>query len=1314
MSTIFISYTSRDPEAQDLATRIMGWLRGWRFESLFRDQDAQGGVPAGSDWRHELHHKLGLCRAVIAICSQHYEASPWCNAEVAIALDRGKLIFPLQLGGCLPPLLVQHKQAITIKEPIALTDEAEADARERLRLGLEQHLHWRDRLPWDDKVSPFPGLQYFEAIHAPVFYGRDRAIELVQERLRHLAGSGSALLLLLGASGCGKSSLVRAGVLPQLKADPSRSWLLLEPFRPGRDPFQWLQRALDQAAGRPSPRTDTASEASEGKGPTLSAANVLQQLEALRVREGRQDATALLVVDQMEELLLGPSQGEEAGRGLEPQRADQFLELLRDLRRTGGGRLLILATLRSDFLAVLEQHPCGLVREADQLLVSPMQPEDYGQVIDGPAERMGLRLQPGLKERLVNDTGTGDALPLLAFTLKELWECRQRRGGPQTSANGDAWDFTLDDYEGLGGLAGSVQVAADKALASYSLSESDMSALRQAFVLHLVRVNDEGQFSRRPARWQELPEASVPILQRFVEERLVVSGREEGTLEVAHEALLRVWPLLVGWLEEAREVLLGSQQLEADLSQWQQARPADKPETLLSGLKLNKARVWLAEPSTLLRPDLRAYIEASAARARRNRNLAIGFGATVFTAITAASLIANHQRQLAMVREQMVLVQASLESTKGVEGLIRAIAITRPSTAELKTEVMDLLLRALQTSQETNMLNVKADAWSYLVAYSPNGPRIIHHTANSLRVLDAMSFKPVESSLQRAEDFTSHIGFGMGPVAYSSNGLRIVAVSRDSIKVWDVMSGRTIGSLVLGHGREVKSVAFSPDGSRVVYGSDDKTLQVWDILSRKVIGSPFKGHTSPVISVAWSNDGRRIASGSSDSVRVWDANNGKPIGSPLKGYDGTDWTIGFTPEGLRIVTGSYDGSLQLRDAESGEPMGSPLRGHTRLPFSVAFSPDGRSIVSGSRDSVRVWDTQTGSPISTVLHGHTNPVGSVKFSKDGRLIVSGSEDKTIRLWDAASGKLIGQPLKGHAGSVFSAAFSRDGRRIVSGSADKTVRVWDATSGKPIGNPFKGHSNGVIRVAYSPDDKHIVSTSWDKTLRLWDAASGKPIGRPFKGHTNGIFSAEFSPDGRRILSGSGDNTLRVWDVASGGIVGAPINLTMDATSGTSFSEAIWSSAYRPDGQHFVSGSQDNTLRIWNAKSSKQIRILHGHTGPVWSVAYSPDGRRIISGSEDSTVRVWNAETGKLIGSPLQGHTLDVYSVAYSPDGNRIVSSSKDQTVRVWEMDPQVWLTLACKRLRHHRLLLEPESLDVTQEFEGVARRARVVCARLGQLG
>ena len=332
------------------------------------------------------------------------------------------------------------------------------------------------------------------------------------------------------------------------------------------------------------------------------------------------------------------------------------------------------------------------------------------------------------------------------------------------------------------------------------------------------------------------------------------------------------------------------------------------------------------------------------------------------------------------------------------------------------------------------------------------------------------------------------------------------------------------------HDDAVYGAAFSPDGTRIVTASSDKTARVWDAAGGKPIGEPLTGHDNDVNSAAFSPDGTRIVTASSDkTARVRDAAGGKPIGEPLTGHDNDVNSAAFSPDGTRIVTASSDKTARVRDAAGGKPIGEPLTGHDNDVNSAAFSPDGQRIVTASSDgTARVWDAASLKPISEPLKGHDDNVNSAAFSPDGTRIVTASRDKTARVWDAASGKPIGEPLKGHDNVVNSAAFSPDGTRIVTASSDKTARVWDAASGKPIGEPLKGHEYFVNGAAFSPDGQRIVTASWDGTARVWDAASGKPIREPLTGHNGKVNSAAFSPDGQRIVTASRDKTARVWDI------------------------------------------------------------------------------------------------------------------------------------------------------------------------------------------
>ncbi|KIM26363.1 hypothetical protein M408DRAFT_72991 [Serendipita vermifera MAFF 305830] len=467
---------------------------------------------------------------------------------------------------------------------------------------------------------------------------------------------------------------------------------------------------------------------------------------------------------------------------------------------------------------------------------------------------------------------------------------------------------------------------------------------------------------------------------------------------------------------------------------------------------------------------------------------------------------------------------------------------------------------------------------------------------------------------------------------------------------------------LLGHTSEVTSVAFSPDGHRIVSGSWDKTILIWDAETGAVVAGPFEGHSSTVSSVAFSPDGKRIVSGSYDeTIRVWDAEMGAVIAGPFEGSSHWVSSVAFSPDGKRIVSGSYNKTIRVWDAETGATVAGPFEGHNEPVSSVAFSPDGERIVSGSGDqTILIWNAETGAVVAGPFEGHSDWVSSVAFSPDGNRIVSGAGDQTIRIWNSETGAVISGPFEGHSSLVYSVAFSPDGNRVVSGSADQTVRVWDAETGAVVAGPFQGHSDWASSVAFSPDGNRIVSGSADRTIRVWDAETSAVVAGSFGGHSGGVYSVAFSPDGNRIVSGSGDQTIRVWDADTGAVVAG----SFDGHSGW-----VHSVAFSPDGKRIVSGSYDETVRVWDAETGVVVAgPFHGHINWVRSVAFSPDGNRIVSGSRDQTIRVWDGETGAVVAGPFVGHndSVDsVDSVAFSPDGKRIVSISADQTI-VWDAE------------------------------------------------
>ncbi|KIM23596.1 hypothetical protein M408DRAFT_332227, partial [Serendipita vermifera MAFF 305830] len=510
----------------------------------------------------------------------------------------------------------------------------------------------------------------------------------------------------------------------------------------------------------------------------------------------------------------------------------------------------------------------------------------------------------------------------------------------------------------------------------------------------------------------------------------------------------------------------------------------------------------------------------------------------------------------------------------------------------------------------------------------------------------------------------------------------------------DILSGGednwpAIQNILLGHTSTVQSVAFSPDGRRIVSGSDDMTIRVWDAETGEVVAGPFQGHIERVNSVSFSPDGRRIVSGSDDmTIRVWDAETGEVVAGPFQGHIGRVNSVSFSPGGRRIVSGSDDMTIRVWDAETGEVVAGPFQGHMGRVNSVSFSPDGRRIVSGSDDwMIRVWDAETGEVVAGPFEGHTALVRSVAFSPDGQRIVSSSFDRTVRIWGVETGEKVASPFEGHTNLVDSVAFSPNGRRIVSGSADQTVRIWDAEMGEAVARPFEGHTAWISSVAFSPDGRRIVSGSDNKTVRVWNAEMGgitpflelkfgpfqlslgpwlakrvrkKVAVNSFEGHTHSVRSVAFSRDGRRIASGSWDKTIRVWDAETGEVVAGPLQ---------GHTDSVHSVVFSPDGQCIVSVSSGRTVQVqvWNPETGRVVVSQFENLSELLEpVVLSPNGPWFVSGSHNRMIRVWNAETGEVVAGPFQLYINCHISLALSPDGRHVASGSTDETIRVWNAE------------------------------------------------
>lgn len=1280
MSRIFLSHSSRD-NRQAIA------LRQWLIDQdvrladeIFLDLDASAGIRSGMRWKEALRQASTRCEAVICLLSGNWLSSPECRTEYRFAEYLNKRIFSARIGALTGEDPTAEWQQIDLVGDGAVTEIDIGDTGAPVVFGSEGLRRLRDGIvtagigaesfvwppPDDPGRVPFRGWEPLEAVDAAVFFGRDAQILRGLDALRGMRRSGlETLFVVLGPSGTGKSSFLRAGLLPRLRRD-DRDFALLDIVRPQRNVLTGdagLAKAVHATRARLGLTGPALGEIKQaclaGEGQRVQEWLLeAQHAAAARLLADPGDEslpTLVLPVDQAEELF-----GADAGR-----EAPLFLQLIADLVATPADRnaarmdLIVAITIRSDLYEPLQTAP--QLAHVESVLfdeLKPMPRTQFKEVITGPAARATggghpLSVEPALVNRLLDDCTEGaDTLPLLALTLARLYEDYAGDGA-----------LTLHDYRSMGGVRSVVQSEIDLLLASDGKRRAtQLRQLRSAFVPWLATVNpDSDQPVRRVARWADLPAESRPLLEGFVARRLLVTDTRDGevVVEVALESLLRQWDELATWLAEERGDLKDADHLERAAAAWEENHR--DAAWLVEGTRLVEAENLSAKPAFR---DRLAHVHDFLAVSRRreqerteaeSKRRAAELQAAkdrqeAAEALAAAETTAREKAQAhaTVLRKRSLVLRAVL----AVALLIAAAAVYGFVTAKRETD------RANERTREALGLRLTYEGQAMLAGIQGGGDiRALTQILAAQHVVTDNVGGLFTAALMRVDtDRIIQSNAAIMDVTYSTDGQRLVSGGADhTVRVWDAHTGQPIGPPMM-QTNAVTDAALSGDGSDVVFASAD-SVRVWNALTGQPVEPPIVQNTA-VTSVDLSDNGQLVAAGSTiGSVRIWNAATARPLTPPMIGQNSPVTTVDFSDDGQRVAVGDADGALRVWNAETGQPITPPMTGHIGAVTTAAFSPDGQRVVSGGNDhTVRLWNANTGQPIGPPMTGHQNTVTSVVFNPDGSRIASGSFDGTLRIWDAATEQPVAQPMTGHVGSINAVAFSPDGHRLLSGGADATLRVWDADVGpQPTGTAVSGNST-VTSVTVSTDRHRVVSGNSDGSLRLWDADNRTLMGELTNGRHAAATSVAISPDGRQIISGSADGTLQRWNADTLAPVGPVIDAHRGAVTGLVFS---W------DGGHVGSGGADRTVRVWDVQTGRAVGApMTGHTAPVLAVAFSPNGRLLVSGSQDTTLRLWNAETGTPMGNPMTGHTAAVTDVAFGPGGGRIVSRSDDHTLRLWD--------------------------------------------------
>jgi WD40 repeat protein len=1175
--------------------------------------------------------------------------------------------------------------------------------------------------------SPYPGLAPFEPEDAKFFFGRDdltrTVVELLGERL-----SRNCPLVVTGPSGSGKSSLLRAGLIPALRQMrepiPGRSRPPYSFLTPGTDPVRNLAKCV--ATGS---RTATEKLVDQViADPSSFAAAVDQAALAEAAGQGLESGPAVIVVDQFEEVF-APDINED-------QRSAFVNALCAACRRQDKSEpsTLVVIGVRADFFGHCAAYAQLVPALERPVVVGPMSEDQLRTVITRPAEASGLVLEEGLEDLLIHDVratsrsadGSSGTLPLLAHALLVTWQ--QRRGSL----------LTLAGYRASGGIAGSLTQTAEETLRQLDLGSQQIA---RRLLPRLVQLGEGTEDTRRYARLSDLlpphdaldRAAASHVLEVFARARLLTIDTD--TVEITHEALIREWPRFRDWISADRTKLLAHQQLSQDAAAWD--RSGREPAYLYSGSRLTTAQATAEEYRPELIPLEQAFLEASLRRSRRRttrtRQLIATLIALLMFAVAAGigafqqRLSADHARNLALSR-LVAAETAQLGSTDPALAMQLSVAAYRLAHT---TQAFAGLIEATGQPAATRILG-PAGTELHAVAFSPDATTLATASANT--TVRMWSIRPGKPAVPIGPPMTGLSG-GATSVAFSPNHKILAAGSTGgAVCLWNIDHPRRpllLRRIVAGSGDSVNSIAFSANGRLLASASSNGRVRLWHVTGPGTLaplGLPLNPGVGSVNAVVFSRTGEFLAAGGNNGhIRLWHLHQDRASDQDSELLTGPIHpvnAVAISPNGKTLAAGSTDDKVWLWNISNRRrPVleWPPLTGPASWIYSVAFSPDGQTIAAGSADdSAYVWEIATKALVATLPH--PGPVLSVTYGRDSHTLATGDADGVARLWT-----LPGPVLTGFKRSVFTVAFSEDGHHLVSASGDGLLHISDVANPMrpiPVGPPFTapaldgtvaygpggriaaGDANGSIQLWNARNPAHPVRihtppsalksaiqyVSFDHSghfmaagdstgnIELWnvtDFANTSPI-TILPDHSaaadHQTLAVVFSPNDRLLAAANSDGTVRLWNINGRG------NLQQLGPPLTRLNSAVYQVTFSPDGRTLAAAGEDGKVRLWDVTNPSQPHMLSTLSGPegiVYDVSFSPDGHNLVTANGDRTVSLWD------ITNPAHPHSLGyltgpsgtVFSATISPSGEVIAAGGQDDTVRLWLATPEVATKYIC---------------------------------------